>query len=80
MTRDEMAQLWSMPDNKKMVEKYVEVFGQDVVQKALQARPQDWDGNLYKKGATAPKRELQFGAGNGVFEQMRRKREEVMAR
>lgn len=82
MTRDELAQLWSMPDNKKMVEKYVEVFGREVVEKALQARPQDWDADLAKRHASgnaqAPKRELQFGPGNGVFEQLRRKREEVM--
>lgn len=75
MTRDEMAQLWSMPGNRKMIEKYVEVFGQETVQRALDARPKDWDPDLFKKGAVAPKRELQFGPGGGVFEQMRNRRD-----
>lgn len=80
MTRDELAQLWSMPSNKKMLESYTKTFGPDVVKRALEARPKDWDANLYKRHqsgtAQSPKRQLQFGAGStGVFEQMRQQRD-----
>lgn len=49
MTKDEIAQLWSRPNNAKMVQRYTEVFGEDEVKKQLQNRPADWDGDLWQR-------------------------------